>query len=64
VFGVSSDEYLNYAPEESSKWEDRGLEVVAGLYQAKLLSEKKAVPVEAAPPLCRGHSRSDRFFKN
>jgi hypothetical protein len=43
VFGVSSDEYLNYALKNRQEWEDRGLEVVAGLLediQAKLLSEK------------------------
>jgi hypothetical protein len=32
VFGVSSDE-LELCPEESSEWEDRGLEVVAGLWK-------------------------------
>jgi hypothetical protein len=50
VFGVSSDEYLNYAMKNRQEWEDRGLEVVAGLVketQIKLLSEKKAA--EAAP---------------
>jgi hypothetical protein len=50
VFGVSSDEYLNYALKNRQEWEDRGLEVVAGIVkgtEAKLLSEKKAV--EAAP---------------
>jgi class 3 adenylate cyclase len=44
VFGVSSDEYLNYAIKNRQEWEDRGLEVVAGLIediQAKLLLEKK-----------------------
>jgi class 3 adenylate cyclase len=48
VFGVSSDEYLNYALKNRQEWEDRGLEVVAGLVediQAKLLSEKKAAEV-------------------
>jgi hypothetical protein len=42
VFGVSSDEYLNYAMKNRQEWEDRGLEVVAGLMegiQAKLLLE-------------------------
>jgi hypothetical protein len=44
VFGVSSDEYLNYALKNRQEWEDRGLEVVAGLIediQAKLLTEKE-----------------------
>jgi hypothetical protein len=48
VFGVSSDEYLNYALKNRQEWEDRGLEVVAGLLedmQAKLLSEKKAAEI-------------------
>jgi class 3 adenylate cyclase len=42
VFGVSSDEYLNYAMKNRQEWEDRGLEVVAGLMkdtQAKLAAE-------------------------
>jgi hypothetical protein len=50
VFGVSSDEYLSYALKNRQEWEDRGLEVVAGLVegiQAKLLSEN--VEAEAAP---------------
>jgi hypothetical protein len=44
VFGVSSDEYLNYA--EESKSEDTGLEVVAGLVKetSKLLRREAATP--------------------
>ena len=52
VFGVSSDEFLNYALKNRQGWGDGGLEVVAGLLedmQAKLLSEKKVSPMEAAP---------------
>ena len=48
MFGVSSDEYLNYALKNRQEWEDRGLEVVAALVEdthAKLTSEKKAVKV-------------------
>jgi hypothetical protein len=57
VFGVSSDEYLNYAMKNRQEWKDRGLEVVAVLLedtQAKLLSEKKAA--EVAPSLWRSNS--------
>jgi hypothetical protein len=57
VFGVMSDEYLNYAMKNREEWEDRGLDVVAGLLEetkAKLLSEKKAV--EVAP-----RRKSQRF---
>jgi class 3 adenylate cyclase len=50
VFGVSSDEYLNYAMKNRQEWEDRGLEVVAGLVEdieVKLTAEKKVF--ETAP---------------
>jgi hypothetical protein len=50
VFGVSSEEYLNYAKKNRQEWEDRGLEVVAGLMketQAKLAAEN--VDAVAAP---------------
>jgi class 3 adenylate cyclase len=51
VFGVSSDEYLNYALKNRQEWEDRGLEVVASLVedaQSKLAAENdeaKAAPM-------------------
>mmetsp|Transcript_20754 Transcript_20754/g.48157 ORF Transcript_20754/g.48157 Transcript_20754/m.48157 type:complete len:108 (+) Transcript_20754:207-530(+) len=34
VFGVSSDEYLNYALQNRKEWEERGQEVVASMKQA------------------------------
>ncbi len=34
VFGVSSDEYLNYAEKNRQEWEARGMEVVAGMVEA------------------------------
>jgi class 3 adenylate cyclase len=34
VFGVSSDEYLNYAEKNRQEWESRGMEVVAGMIEA------------------------------
>jgi class 3 adenylate cyclase len=34
VFGVSSDEYLNYAEKNRQEWESRGMEVVAGMVEA------------------------------
>jgi hypothetical protein len=48
VFGVSSDEYLNYALKNRQEWKDRGLGVVGRLVedtQTNLLSEKKAAVV-------------------
>jgi hypothetical protein len=53
VFGVSSDEYLNYAMKNREEWEGRGLDVVAGLVEetkAKLLSEKKAAEAASLSP--------------
>jgi class 3 adenylate cyclase len=50
VFGVSSDEYLNYATKNRQEWEDRGLEIVASLVedtQAKLAAEN--VEANTAP---------------
>ena len=35
VFGVSSDEYLNYAVKNREEWEKKGMEVVEG-YLSKL----------------------------
>mmetsp|Transcript_92 Transcript_92/g.255 ORF Transcript_92/g.255 Transcript_92/m.255 type:complete len:118 (-) Transcript_92:30-383(-) len=39
VFGVSSDEYLNYALKNRQEWQDRGQEVVEEMKNA-LLSEE------------------------
>ena len=33
VFGVSSDEYLNYAQRNREEWESRGRDVVAGMVE-------------------------------
>jgi hypothetical protein len=33
VFGVSSDEYLNYAEKNRAEWEQRGGEIVAGFIE-------------------------------
>ena len=33
VFGVSSDEYLNYAEKNRNEWEQRGREVVANMIE-------------------------------
>ena len=31
VFGVSSDEYLNYATQNRNEWEEKGEDIVAGM---------------------------------
>ena len=40
VFGVSSDEYLNYAEKNRQEWEERGEEVVAELVEKAKTFEK------------------------
>jgi hypothetical protein len=46
VFGVSSDEYLNYATKNRKEWEERGHQLVAELVEAtisKLALESSAL---------------------
>ena len=45
VFGVSSDEYLNYATKNRQEWSDRGKEIVEEMKNAVLSQEKNAAPV-------------------
>ena len=42
VFGVSSDEYLNYATKNRNEWEVRGHELVASMVEK--VKETEAVP--------------------
>jgi hypothetical protein len=35
VFGVSSEEYLNYAIQNRAEWEERGEEIVKELLEGK-----------------------------
>jgi hypothetical protein len=39
VFGVSSDEYLNYAVQNRAEWEERGEEIVAGMVEECAVNE-------------------------
>jgi len=51
VFGVSSDEYLDYAQQNRAEWEERGEEIVMGLVEelkAKKKKEDKALAEERA----------------
>jgi hypothetical protein len=48
VFGVSSDECLNYAMKNRHEWETRGQEIVAGMMQ-KVQADVVRDPPEAAP---------------
>ena len=40
VFGVSSDEFLNYAVSNRNEWERKGLDIVEGMVQ-KIKAEEK-----------------------
>jgi class 3 adenylate cyclase len=42
VFGVSSDEFLNYAMKNREEWESRGQEIVAEMVEAVSKKEEKA----------------------
>jgi class 3 adenylate cyclase len=42
VFGVSSDEFLNYALKNREEWESRGQEIVAEMVEAVAKNEEKA----------------------
>jgi class 3 adenylate cyclase len=54
VFGVSSEEYLNYALKNRQEWEARGEEVVAEMVQAmKAESEPSMEPIRARAPYLR-----------
>ena len=46
VFGVSSDEYLNYAMKNRDEWELKGQEIVADMVEKLKLSKIE----ESAPP--------------
>jgi hypothetical protein len=54
VFGVSSDEYLNYAMKNRSEWEVRGRELVAGMIETS--NKYYPVPVEEEPSKQRSFS--------
>ena len=41
IFGVSSDEYLNYAEKNRQEWEKKGLEVVKGMMKAIHMQEER-----------------------
>jgi hypothetical protein len=43
VFGVSSDEYLNYAMKNREEWENRGKEVVMEMVEAVMNASKQEV---------------------
>ena len=45
IFGVSSDEYLNYALQNRAEWEERGQEIVA-VWVADLTENESDVCIE------------------
>jgi hypothetical protein len=53
VFGVSSEEYLNYAQKNRAEWELRGQEIVAGLV------DKYGAPDETKPVLVKTQATID-----
>lgn len=51
VFGVSSDEYLNYAIRNRKEWEERGREAVDEMVEKVKMVSWRAQPPPEAPPL-------------
>jgi hypothetical protein len=51
VFGVSSDEYLNYALKNRKEWESRGQEVVAEMKEAVTAKAARSTPTLPPTPL-------------
>jgi hypothetical protein len=52
VFGVSSDEYLNYAMQNRAEWATRGEDMMAGMLaemELESLDTKHLGPAEDAP---------------
>ena len=60
VFGVSSDEYLNYAMSNRQEWEARGQEVVAEMIEAATTKHPCATIEEAEGP--RGAMAAESFL--
>lgn len=59
VFGVSSDEYLNYAIRNRQEWEKRGREEVSEMF-SRVSHLKKAARIEEIGS--KSNARSDKFF--
>ena len=47
VFGVSSDEYLNYAMQNRNEWKDRGQEIVLEMIEKVKMMEFKVTETKA-----------------
>jgi hypothetical protein len=59
VFGVSSDEFLNYAMKNREEWESRGQEIVAEMVEA--VNKKKEEKVEEKECSNKTNIDSDLF---
>lgn len=46
IFGVSSDEFLNYAEKNRAEWEMTGQEIVAKMVEKKRIEYNLEVPAE------------------
>ena len=61
MFGVSSDEYLNYARMNREEWEKKGEEVVAGFVQKYGGKQEDDAPSTASTELsCFSDERIDQ----
>ena len=58
VFGVSSDEYLNYAMQNRNEWKDRGQEIVL-----EMIEKVKMVEFNVTAARARGTTEGEALVK-
>jgi hypothetical protein len=61
VFGVSSDEYLNYAMQNRRQWEEQGEAVIAEMINNAEQAERTNAFVEEAQALYEGLEESSYY---
>jgi hypothetical protein len=60
VFGVSSDEYLNYAEKNRAEWEIRGKEIVDEMIESVLKTGKsKKLDLQRDPVLIHSPKKTE-----
>jgi hypothetical protein len=64
VFGVSSDEYLNYAVQNRAEWEERGEEIVAGMVEECAVDELGDASNNVRQAMKRLSMPSERMIKD
>lgn len=64
VFGVASDEYLNYAVQNRAEWEERGEEIVASMVEECAVAELGEASTNVRRAVKDLSLRSDQMIKD